>query len=37
MFPILDDVVKGDDVATKGSGKFAASYVNWSTPSWITP
>lgn len=30
MFPILDDVVKGDDVATKGSGKFAASYVNWS-------
>jgi hypothetical protein len=30
MFPVLDDVVKGDDVATKGTGKFAASYVNWS-------
>lgn len=30
MFPVLDDVVKGDDVSTKGKGNFAASYVNWA-------
>jgi hypothetical protein len=30
MYPVLDDVVHADDVATKGTGKFAASYVNWS-------
>jgi hypothetical protein len=30
MFPILDDVMVAEDVSTKGTGKFAASYVNWS-------
>lgn len=29
-YPRLDDVIKADDVSVKGTGKFAASYVNWS-------
>jgi hypothetical protein len=29
-YPHLDDVVKAEDVETKGGGKFAANYVNWA-------
>lgn len=29
-YPKLDDIVKAEDVETKGGGRFAASYVNWS-------
>ena len=29
-YPQLDDIVRAEDVETKGGGKFAASYVNWS-------
>ena len=29
-YPKLDDIVKVNDVETKGGGRFAASYVNWA-------
>jgi len=34
-YPQLDDVVKADDVSCKGTGKFAASYVNWAKVSHL--
>lgn len=29
-YPRLDDIVKANDVSQKGTGNFAADYVNWS-------
>ena len=29
-YPLLNEVVKADDVSKKGGGNFAADYVNWA-------
>lgn len=34
-FPLLDDVITAEDVSHKGTGRFSASFVNWSKVSHL--
>ena len=34
-FPSLEGIIRPDDLDTKGTGKFAASYVNWAKVSQL--